>query len=157
MGTLKEIEAPGLEEVMELIRFPRWEFSVRSDQVGILAVPGGTFSIAAPNRMRAQVEALRAAHEAEVESYRSRLFMVLAMFELGGDLLAKNDDISTEEKAEFATFADELLGNLGKVARNIVVSGPGLFDEAVKVHVKAKEKANHEDTKAHDEGKPEEV
>ncbi len=129
--TEKEFVVPGIEEVMELISFPRWEIK-QHPKVGMhgLRIPETKVFLAVPGGHEL-LETLRAAHEAEVGSYRKRLFALLMLFESNGMDMAKFERVPEKERAAFAEWADSLFGHLGKTARHLVLDGERIIDAAL--------------------------
>ena len=129
--TEKEFVAPGLEELMELISFPRWEIK-EHPTLGMhgLRIPDTKIFLAVPGR-RELLEALRDAHEAELGSYRKRLFALLMLFESSGEDFARFERVPEEERAAFVEWADTLFGHMGMVARKIVLDGERIIDDVL--------------------------
>ena len=127
----KELEVPGLEQVMELISFPRWEIK-QHPTMGMhgLRIPETPIFLALPGG-REPLEALRAAHEREVDSYRKRIFMLLSRFEMSGDDLAKMEGIPEEEREAFSAWAASLLEHVGWISRHLILDGEAIVDSAL--------------------------
>lgn len=121
-------DAPDLDVLMELIAGKDWQIETKimgPQTVYLLKVPGQTHAMVSP--LVEPLNALKLAHEAEIEAYRLRLFAVLAMFE--DEMLAR---CIAERDADFQRWATRLTASMGQILRQVALDAPAACAQALR-------------------------